>query len=147
MSIVGYNKAQLEIIENARTEHNWFTAVVLSAVQLEHNGCLKIKEYLLSLHVEPKLVDSILENFKLRDTIRCLKALGIIDAKEESKMEEINMERNRFVHRGTKEKFKRGEEADLKYGSLVAEAVRILKEKLDVMRIAVFPTQWKRLDR
>lgn len=69
--------------------------------------------------------------------------MEIIDAKEEKKMEEINTERNHFVHRGTKEKFKRGKEADLKYNPLVAEAVRILKEKLDVMKIAVFPTEWK----
>jgi hypothetical protein len=142
MSIVVYNKAQLETIEKARAEHNWFTAIVLSAVQLEHNGCLKIKEYLLSLHAEPKIVDSVLEKFDFRDTIRCLKAMGIIDTKEEKKMQEINTERNHFVHRSTKEKFKRGKEADLKYDPLVVEAVRILKEKLDVMRIAVFPTEW-----
>ena len=146
MTIAVYNKAQLEIIDKAKAEHNWFTAIVLSAVQLEHNGCLKIKEYFLSLHVESKVVDSVLENFHLRDTIRCLRALGTIDDKEESKMMEINNERNRFVHRGTKEKFKRGKEADLKYDPLVAEAVRILKEKLDVMRVAVFPTEWKKLD-
>jgi len=142
VSIVVYNKAQLETIEKARAEHNWFTAVVLSAVQLEHNGCLKIKEYLLSLHAEPKIVDSVLENFNFRDTIRCLVAMGIINAKEAKKMEEINTERNHFVHRGTKEKFKVEKEADLKYDPLVVEAVRILKEKLDVMRIAVFPTDW-----
>ena len=142
MSIVVYNKAQLETIEKARAEHNWFTAIVLSAVQLEHNGCLKIKEYLLSLHAEPKIVDSVLEKFDFRDTLRCLKALGVINAKEEKKMQEINTERNHFVHRSTKEKFKRGKEADLKYDPLVVEAVRILKEKLDVMRIAVFPTEW-----
>ena len=142
MSIVVYNKAQLETIKKARAEHNWFTALVLSAVQLEHNGCLKIKEYLLSLHAEPNIVDSVLENFNFRDTIRCLKALRIIDAKEGKKMQQINTERNLFVHRSTKEKFKRGKEADLKYDPLVVEAVRILKEKLDVMRIAVFPTEW-----
>lgn len=143
MSIVVYNKAQLETIENARTEHNWFTAIVLSAVQLEHNGRLKIKDYFLSLHAEPNIVDSVLEKFDFRDTVRCLKAMEIIDAKEEKKMEEINTERNHFVHRGTKEKFRRGKEADLKYDPLVAEAVRILKKKLDVMKIAVFPTEWK----
>ena len=139
MTGVFYNTAQLETIENAKTNHDWFTAIVLSAIQLEHNGCLKIKDYFLSCKAEAQIIDSVLENLNLRDVARILKEMKVIDAKECDTFHKISDERNWFVHRTTKEKFKRGKEADLKYDPLVAEAVRILKEKLDVVRLAIFP--------
>ncbi|MGD0994478.1 MAG: hypothetical protein ABR909_03020 [Candidatus Bathyarchaeia archaeon] len=141
MTAVFYNTAQLEIIENAKNEHDWFTAIVLSAIQLEHNGCLKIKDYFLLCNADHEVIDSVLENFYLRDAARVLKVLKIIDSEEHENMIKINNERNFFVHRTTHEKFKRGKEADLKYDSLVTEAIRILKEKLDVTKVAIFPTK------
>ena len=46
----------------------------------------------------------------------------------------VNQERNNFLHRREKEKIEREEKARKKYGHLLNEAIRVLKEKLDVVR-------------
>lgn len=135
--IVVYDTAQLDIIETAQTRSDWFTAVVLCAIQLEMNGCMKIKDYLESLKVDPLLIGTLLEPLYLRDIAKCLLVMKIIDKKEKDTMMKINTARKYFVHRRAELKFKRGKEADKEYDPLVNEAKRILKEKLGVMRLFV----------
>jgi hypothetical protein len=140
--IVFYDTAQLERIMDAVKQQDWFNAVVLSAIQLEHNGCAKIEDYLESLNANPELIDNLLETLYLKDVAKCLKTMEIIDSKEFSNIMKINDARNAFVHRRRdfffhkrkSIKLKRGKEAQETYEPLVLEAVRILKEKLDVVR-------------
>lgn len=132
-----YDTAQLSKIEQAKRSSEWFTAIVLSAVQLERHGYIEIKDYLQSFNVESQLIDEILEGMHLWKIAKCLKSIGKIDEKEYATIKTINKERNAFVHRKAKEKFKRGEEAKDKYVPLIDEAMQILKEKLNVIRLYV----------
>jgi len=49
----------------------------------------------------------------------------------------INDVRNHFIHRRGIERFKRGPEAKAEYMPLVNEAVKILREKLDVVQMRI----------
>jgi len=132
-----YDTAQLPIIEAAEARGDWFTAIVLCATQIEYNGCVKIKEHLTSLKVDTDLADAVLEPLYLRDVVECLLVMKVIDKKERGTILRINKARNDFVHRRENVKFKRGKEAEEEYQPLVEEAKRILREKLDVMRLFV----------
>lgn len=131
-----YDTAQLSILEKAREESDWFTAIVLSATQLERHGYLATKEYLESLNVNSELTNKLLERRHLREIAEYLLAIGKIDNQEYNIIKRINEERNKFLHRRDK-RYARGEEAQKKYNPLVNEAIRILKEKLDVVRLMV----------
>jgi len=47
----------------------------------------------------------------------------------------VNQERNNFICRREKKKIEREEKARKKYGHLLNEAIRVLKEKLNVVRV------------
>jgi hypothetical protein len=132
--IVFYDNAQLERIQTAAEEQDWFTAIVLSATQLEKHGCAKIKKYLESLKVDPRISDAILEPLYLRDVAQCLLVMKTIDKQEYDTIMKVNEVRKHFIHRREQEKFKRGKEAQKEYQLLVNKAKRILIKKLDVTR-------------
>jgi len=132
-----YDTAQIFKIKKAKEEKEWFTAVVLSATQLERHGYLKVKEYLESLSVKPDLIDKILEKIHLFEIAKYLLAVEKINDKEYNTLIAINQERNNFIHRREKEKFKRGSEAQEKYVPLIDEAIRILEENLNARRLCI----------
>lgn len=132
-----YDTAQLSTLEGARKESDWFTAIILSATQLERHGYLAIKEHLRSREVNSKVIDKILERIHLYDISEYLLAIGKIDNEEFGTLRELNEERNKFLHRRETKRYARGKEADKKYDPLVKEAIRILKEKFDVIRLFV----------
>jgi len=132
-----YDTAQLLKIEKAKKESDWFTAIVLSAVQLERHGCLEIKEYLENLNVKSELIDRILKRKYLYEIAEYLMVIGKIDSEECKTIKTVNEERNNFIHRRGEERFKRGLEAKDKYAPLIDDAIRILKEKLNVLRIFI----------
>ena len=136
-----YDTAQLSIIEKARKESKWFTAIALSATQLERHGYLEIKNYLKSLKVDSELVDKILKRASLSKIADYLLTIRKVDNKEYKTIMQINDERIKFLHRREEraegEKFLRGAEAKKTYDPLIEEAIRILKEKFSVERLYV----------
>ena len=132
-----YDTAQISKLEKARNESDWFTAIVLSATQLERHGYLEIKEYLESLNVNSRLIDRLLEKTYLSQIAGYLLAIKKIDEKEYRTVMKINDARNKFLHRRKEEKFERGAKAKGEYEPLVNEAIRILKEKLSAVRLLV----------
>ena len=132
-----YDTAQISKLKKAREELDWFTAIVLSATQLERHGYLAIKEYLESLKVNSDLIDKLLNMKHLRQIAEYLLAIKKIEKEEYDTLIAINKERNNFIHRGEREKFKRGIEAQKVYGPLVDAAIRILEERLDAVRLRV----------
>lgn len=132
-----YDDAQLSKIDKAREESDWFTAIVLSATQLERHGYLALKEYLESLKLNPKLIEKLLNRKHLSQIAEYLKAIEKIDNVEYETIKTINEERNKFLHRRETKAYARGKEAKEKYEPLVNEAIRILKERFSVMRLYV----------
>ena len=136
-----YDTAQIPVIEAAMERKDWFTAIVLTATQLERHGYLEVIEYLESLNANSDMVEEIFEKTSLTQIAKWLLAIKKIEKKEYKTIMKINDERNKFVHRrekvGEEEKFKRGAEGKKKYEPLVKEAIRILKEKFSVVRLAV----------
>jgi len=124
-------------LKAATEKSDWFTAIVLSATQLERHGYLAIKDYLESLKVNLKVIDKILERIHLYGISEYLLAIGKINDKEYKTIKKLNEERNKFLHRREKKRYARGTEADKKYEPLVNEAIRILKEKFNVVRLRV----------
>jgi len=132
-----YDTSQISILETAIEESDWFTAVVLSATQLERHGYLATKDYLKSLKVNRKVTDKILKRIHLYEISEYLLAIGKIDNKEHRTIVQLNEERNKFLHRRETKRYARGIEATKKYEPLVKEAIRILKEKFNVVRLYV----------
>jgi hypothetical protein len=130
-----YDTAQLAVLEKAKDDLDWFTAVVLSSIQLERHGYLMIKEHLESLEVDFR--KDILEKLSLSQIALFLLAIRKIDSNEYGTIMEINSERNKFMHRREAKRYARGAEARKKYDPLIEEAIRILKEKFNVMRLYV----------
>jgi len=135
--MVWYDTAQLQKIDDARDEGDWFTAIVLSTTQLERHGSLEIRNYLEELKVKPLIIEYILKRLYLRQIAGYLLTLEKIEKKEHDTIIKLNDERNYFVHRQEKEEFKHSKEAKMKYISLVNEAERILKEKLNVKKLFI----------
>ncbi len=71
---------------------------------------------------------------RLKGIAEYLLVIEKIYSDEYRKIRTINQERNNFIHRGKKEKFERVEKARKKYGPLLNEAIKTLKEKLNVVR-------------
>lgn len=132
-----YTRAKLRKIKEAIKENDWFTAIVLSASELERFGSEEIQDYLESKKVNPEFTNKILESFYLRNIAECLFVLKIIDEREKKKIMDINTHRNKFIHRRKKTKFPLGKKARETYEPLANEALRILKEKLDVARLVI----------
>jgi len=130
-----YDTAQLAVLEKAKDDLDWFTAVVLSSIQLERHGYLMIKEHLESLEVDFR--KDILEKLSLSQIALFLLAIRKIDSNEYGTIMEINSERNKFMHRREAKRYARGAKARKKYDPLIEEAIRILKEKFNVMRLYV----------
>jgi len=127
---VWYDTAQLPKIRKAAERNEWFTAIVLSATQLERHSYWIIREYLEYRRIESRLVDLLIEPLHLFQFAECLLAMKAIDERECQTIKEINKARNFFIHRRMREKFKRGREAREAYSSLVDAAIKILEEKL-----------------
>ncbi len=132
-----YDTAQILALEHAVRKEDWFTAIVLSATQLERHGYLEIKDYLNSLRVDSDLIARILRKVSLSQVADYLSTVKKINKKEYKTMMKINDERIRFLHRREKEKIKRGTEAKRKYCPLVNEAIRILRERLNAERLFI----------
>lgn len=132
--LVLYTRAKLEKIREAINYEDWFTAIVLSATELERFGCEAIQDYLINKSVGRKLAETIIKPMYLTNVVDCLIVMGVISEKERSKILEINEQRNNFIHRQRKAKFPYGKEARDKYEPLAKEAIRILKEKLNVVK-------------
>lgn len=129
--------AQIAILKRAIEDEDWFTAVVLSATQLERHGYLEIKAYFESLEVNSGLLDRVLDRMYLHQIAGCLFAIGTIDKKKYETVIEINKTRNKFLHRREKEEFERGAEAKRRYEPLVKEAIRILRERLPTKHLFI----------
>ena len=135
--IVWYDTAQLAKLQKAIEDEDWFTSIVLSAVQLERHGYLEMMEHFEKLGLRPQIVKNLMNNMNLRAISGFLLLSGIIDTNELEAILDINNERNKFVHRKKKERFKRGREAQEQYASLAKEAIRILTEKLNAKRLLI----------
>ncbi len=136
-AVLVWENNPIPIIQRALDKPDWFQAVVFSAIQLERHGYLAIKEYFESLNVDAKLIDKILERIHLFQIAEYLLAIGKINSEEYRAIIDINKERNKFMHRRETKRFARGKYADNKYKPLVNEAIRILKEKFNVVRLHV----------
>ena len=132
-----YDTAQISQLETAIKDSDWLTAVVLSSIQLERHGYLAVKDYLKSLKVHPKLIDKILKRIHLYEISEYLLAIGLINNEECKIIKELNEERNKFLHRRETKRYARGTKAQKKYVPLVNEAIRILKQKFNVIRLRV----------
>ena len=132
-----YDTAQLSKIQNAKEREDWFTAIVLSATQIERHGYLEVVEYLESFEVDSKLIEKTFERVYLRQIAEYLLILDKIDKNEYNAILKINTERNNFIHRRKEEEFKRGKEGKKLYSKLIDEAIRILIEKLNVKRLLI----------
>jgi len=134
---MAWDRGPIPIMEKARDDPDWFKAIVFSAIQLERHGYLTIKEYLGSIDVNAKLIEKLLERKHLYEIAEYLLTIGKINNKEFRTIKAINKERNNFIHRREVKQFAHGEQAKIKYKPLVNEAIRILKEKLNVVRLHV----------
>ena len=134
---MAWDRGPIPIMEKARDDLDWFKAILFSAIQLERHGYFAIKEYFESLNVDAKLIDKILKRIHLFQIAEYLLAIGKINGEECETIKQINEERNKFMHRREIKGFARGTEADNKYKPLVNEAIRILKEKFNVVRLHV----------
>lgn len=132
-----YDTAQISTLTTAIETSDWFTAIVLSATQLERHGYLAIKDYLKSLKANAKMTEKILKRIHLYEISEFLLAIEKIDDEEHKTIKELNEERNKFLHRRETKRYARGTEAQKKYRPLVEEAIRILKEKFNVVRLYV----------
>ena len=132
-----YDTAQILALKHAIRKKDWFTAIVLSATQIERHGYLEIKAFLKSMNIDSDLVDKILKKTYLSQIAGYLLTIKRIDKNEYTAIMEINKARNKFVHRREKEEFERGAEAKKKYEPLVNEAIRILREKLNAERLFI----------
>lgn len=132
-----YDTAQLSILESAKEDSDWFTAIVLFATQLERHGYLEFKEYLEKANLNSTLVKKLLYMKHLRQIADYLLAIGKINDDERRTIESINGERNIFLHRMETKRYARGREASKKSTPLVNEAMRILKERFNVVRLRV----------
>jgi len=86
-------------IREAIDSSDWFKAIVLLAIKLEHHGYLAIKSHLRSFNLDPKLIDRILNRVHLLEINEYLFAIGKIDAEEYRTIKKIIEERNRYMHR------------------------------------------------
>ena len=141
MTPVDWYTAAITRIEEARDKQEWFSAIVLSAIQLERHGYIKLKRHLQSAKINYRKGD--LENLNLPEIALFLLALKKIEADDYNKMLDINRVRNKFIHRRETYKFSVGTKAKDEYEPLVNEAIRILSEKLDAVRI-LFSKEFKK---
>jgi len=133
MTPIAWYTGAIPKIEEARDKQEWFNAIVLSAIQLERHGYIKLKKHLQSAKMSYRKRD--LENLSLPEIALFLLALAKIDANDYNRMIEINRVRNKFIHRRETYKFSVGTKAKDEYEPLVNEAIRILKEKLGAVRV------------
>lgn len=123
--------------EEAKQSHEWFKAIVLTTTQLERHGYIALRDYLNSQKVNPKLIDRMLDNMRLRDIAECLEIIGKIERREYKKILELNEVRNKFIHRKKGYNYLIGTRANAEYEPLVNEAIRILEEKIFVPTIFI----------
>jgi len=134
---MAWDRGPIPIMEKARDDSDWFKAIVFSAIQLERHGYFAIKEYFEDLDVNAELIDKILKRIHLHQIAEYLLAIGKINSEECETIKRINEERNKFMHRRETKRFASAIDADVKYKPLVNEAIRILKVKLNVVRLHV----------
>ena len=125
-------------LENAKNSKDWFNVVVLCAVQLERHGYLRIQDYMMSLKVDPSLINEILADIHLSRVAKYLRSFDAINEKEFKTILKINDIRNQFIHRTKGYNFLIGTSANIKYEPLVVEAIGVLKEKLVVPTVHAF---------
>ena len=142
MTPVVWNHGPIPVLEEALNEakntKDWFEAMLYSAIYLEKYGYLSIKNYLESLKVNPKLCKKILHRIKLRRINDYLLSVDIINKQEFDIIKTIAEERNKFVHRKEDRKYLIGTKASQLYEHLVMEAIRILKEKLNAVKLFAY---------
>jgi hypothetical protein len=61
-----YDTAQLSKIHDAKERKDWFTAIVVSATQIERHGYLEVVEYLESFKIYFRLIKKTFERVYLR---------------------------------------------------------------------------------
>jgi len=126
-------------LEDAVKTNYWFYAIVFSAIEVEKYGCDKIRSHMTSLKAEPSFIEAILKRVNLLTVADCLLELKFIEKEEYKTITELNAIRNDCVHRTAKDPSIIGTEATKKYEPLVKEAITILKEKLDAVRMFAVP--------
>ena len=128
-----------QTLEDAKQSEDWFKAVVLSAIQLERFGYRFVKEYLENLKVEQNLIEKLLYRPAPRKIAEYLSALNSITKEECETIIRLSKWRNKFVHRTEGYKYLIGSKASKEYEPLIIESIRILREKLNAVRIHVTP--------
>jgi hypothetical protein len=76
-----------------------------------------------------------LKRIHLYEISKYLLAISLIDNEECKIIKELNEERNKFLHLRETKRYARGREATEKYVPFVNEAIRILKERFNVVRL------------
>lgn len=132
-----YDTAQLDKLQKAIESKDWFTAIVISAIQLERHGYLRMNEYFEKIGLKSQIIKKLMHNQNMRAIGGFLLLSEQINGEELATMLNINTERNKFVHRSEKGKSKHGREAQKQYKPLVEEAIRILIEKLSARRLFI----------
>ena len=125
-------------LENAKKTTDWFTAIIQMATQLERYGYLIIREYFESKKVDLKIIDKLLNRLTLYEISHYLFLMKVINKNEREVIEKIAKERNKFVHRKKGSDYLIGTKANIEYEPIFKEAIQILKEKLNVIRVSVF---------
>lgn len=126
-----------EALEEAKKTGNWFEPIIFCAIQLERYGYKEIRTYFESVRIEPDLIENILDKPPIRFSriTDYLLKMKKIDEKEHNIMHRIGEERNKFMHRKKGYNYLIGTKAKKEYEPLVKEAIRILKEKLNAVRL------------
>ena len=133
MTPIAWYTGGIPKIKEARDKQEWFNAIVLSAIQLERHGYIKLKRHLQSAKMSYR--KDTLERLSLPQIALFLLALKKIEANDYDKVLHINKVRIQFIHRKETYKFLVGTKAKEEYESLVNEAIRILEEKLDAVKV------------
>lgn len=140
MTPLAWNTGPIPVIEEAKNKSDWPQAIVLSAIHLERYGYFAVKEHLESLGINcnEKSLKEVMEYLHLNEIALFLLAVKRIDYNEFLKIRQINSIRNKFMHRRETYNYKIGTRAKREYEPLVNEAIRILKEKLNVVKVIIF---------
>jgi hypothetical protein len=129
-----------EALDNAKKTNDWFEAIVLIAIQLERHGFFELRDYLESCKVDSRLIKDLIERKSLQQIAGYLLILKRIDKSEFNTIDRIRKERNKYLHRkGKNYDYLIGTKATKTYEPLVREALRILEEKLNVVRAYATP--------
>lgn len=129
-----------EYLSKAIETKDWFDAVVFTAIQVERYGCDRVRSYLKSINSTDSFTEAILDKIGLLTIGKCLRELQIVTKEEYKTIEALNVARNSFVHRTTiKSNYLMGTKGNIEYEPIVKEAIKLLEEKLDAVRLYASP--------